>query len=446
VYQVRQNVTFSDGTPMTMEDVMYSLERYRDPKLASELSWMYDSVDTIKQTGDWEFTVKLTAPDALWKHTFATTGGHVQSKAFIEEAGEANGTPPTGVLGTGPYKIKEWKASTELVLEYNENYWNKAADGEPDAKTVVIQSITEDATRVLASTSGQIDLNLATPADMLGDVEKSPEVNLIKTPSSGLYYLAFNCLKPPFDDVNVRRAICCAFDAQAMQDNIIKESGTLTNYIPVPPTMFTFEKASWESYEKTAWKYTYNLEQAKKYLAASAYPDGFECEITVDERAVFNSVTLMMQQELKEIGIDVKINKLTNDEAVTQQFGGGMKDGVRPYDMLQCEWGADFPDPSGNITPLYAGDAGGDGGSNASSYANDKVDKLIAQQAASSDDAERTKLMQDALDIINDEAPNYIWTHQNYLFTVNKRVTGGIDSLTGNWFWNIYFKNIKLAR
>ena len=60
VYNVRDDVTFSDGTPMTMDDVLFSVQRYEDPDLASYLLWMYDSVESIEQTGDWQFTVKLT--------------------------------------------------------------------------------------------------------------------------------------------------------------------------------------------------------------------------------------------------------------------------------------------------------------------------------------------------------------------------------------------------
>ena len=78
------DVTFSDGTPMTMDDVLFSVKRYQDPDLASYLLWMYDSVESIEQTGDWQFTVKLKQPDALWKHTFATTAGMIHSKAYVE--------------------------------------------------------------------------------------------------------------------------------------------------------------------------------------------------------------------------------------------------------------------------------------------------------------------------------------------------------------------------
>ena len=87
VYIIRDDVTFSDGSPLTMDDVLFSIERNRDPQVASLVGWMYDSVDTIEQTGDWELTVKLAKPDATWQYVFATTAGHIIEKAAFESDG-----------------------------------------------------------------------------------------------------------------------------------------------------------------------------------------------------------------------------------------------------------------------------------------------------------------------------------------------------------------------
>jgi peptide/nickel transport system substrate-binding protein len=445
VYNVRDGVKFSDGSPMTMEDVMFSLSRYRNPELASPLAWMYDNVDSIEQTGDWQFTVKLKQADALWKHTFATTAGHVHNKAFIEKAGGKYGTPEGGVLGTGPYTLTRWDTGNEVVLDYNENYWNKDEAGEPSVKHVVFQIIPEDASRLLASTSGQIDLNLFTPVEMLGDVEASDRVSLRKIPSVGLEFLAFNCKKAPFDDVNVRLAVAHAIDAASLQENIVKDYGSMTNYLPVPSSLFLFERETWENYERTCDSAKYDIEKAKAALARSSRPDGFECTIAVDEQSINNSVALFAQQALAEIGIKATINKLSNDELINLQFGANIDDnGVRPYDIILAEWASDFPDPSGVMTPLYLSTGGGNGGSNASCYANARIDELLLAQAASIDPKERTDLMLQALDIINAEVPYYIWAHQNYLFTVNNRIKSGVSNLTGIWFWNIYVKNIEI--
>nr|MCR4999770.1 ABC transporter substrate-binding protein [Lachnospiraceae bacterium] len=433
--------------PMTMDDVMFSLERYQDPALASYIAWMYDSVDSIEQTGDWQITVHLIHPDALWKHTFATTGGMIHSKAYVEAHPDDYGTPDGGVLGTGMYVCDSWDVGNQLTLSYNENYWNKEAEV-PDVKKIAFKIITEDTTRVMASTSGQIDINLQTPVEMLDTVKDSDEVELSSIPSWGLRFLSFNCKKAPFDDVNVRRAISYAIDDEMLQKDLIKEygEGETSNGIPLPESLFLFEKDQWDAYvsEKCP-PYSYDLEKAKEALAASKYPDGFDCELMTDEGSFDNSVALYLQQSLAEIGINVTINKVSNDEIVSYQFGSGIDEsGVRPYDIALFEWSSDFPDPSGNLVPLYASANTGDGGSNACAYEDAKLDELLNKQAASSDSVERTETMLEALDVINENIPNYVYMHQNWLFTVNKRVKGGVDDLTGAWFWNFYVKDVKL--
>lgn len=444
VYNVRDDVTFSDGTPMTMDDVLFSVQRYEDPDLASYLLWMYDSVESIEQTGDWQFTVKLKQPDALWKHTFATTAGMIHSKAYVEAHSDDYGTATGGVLGTGPYVFESWDVGNQIAMTYNENWWNKDA-GEPQVKNLNFLIIPEDTTRVMASTSGQIDINLQQPVDMLGDLEKAEDVDCLKIPSMGLEFLSFNCKKAPFDDVNVRKAIAYAIDDVNMQDNLIKDFGVLTNGMPVPESLFLFEEDTWKDYEANCEKYSYDMEKAQECLAASAYPNGFECTITVDQKSITNSIALILQQQLSILGINASIEKVSNDELVSLQFGSGIDaDGVRPYDIGIFEWSSDFPDPSGVLTPLYMSKNSGDGGSNSCAYSNEEVDKLLSEQAASTDTVERTDLMLKALDIINDEVPNYIWTHQNWLFGVNKRVTSGVSQLTGAWFWNFYVKNMTL--
>ena len=306
------DVTFSDGTPMTMDDVLFSVKRYQDPDLASYLLWMYDSVESIEQTGDWQFTVKFSQPDALWKHTFATTAGMIHSKAYVEAHPDDYGIATGGVLGIGPYVFDSWDVGNQITMSYNENWWNKDA-GEPQVKNLNFLIIPEDTTRVMASTSGQIDINLQQPVDMLSDLEKAEDVDLLKIPSMGLEFLSFNCKKAPFDDVNVRKAIAYAIDDVSMQDNVIKDFGTLTNGMPVPESLFLFEEDTWKEYEANCEKYSYDMEKAQECLAASAYPNGFECTITVDQKSITNSIALILQQQLSMLGITASIEKVSND-------------------------------------------------------------------------------------------------------------------------------------
>jgi len=407
---------------------------------------MYDNVASIKQTGDWEITVKLTQPDALWKMTFATTAGCIQEKAVVEAAAAKDyGTVNSWPIGTGPYKIVDWAAGGDIKLQYNPSYWDNSA-GTPDVQTVTFRPIEEDSTMVAALTSGQVDLVLQTPVDLLSQVKNSKNTKLATIPSAGLEYISFNCKSAPFNDVNARRAVAAAINVEDLQNNVIKDYGVPTNFLMVPQSLFLFEKPTWEAYEKSASVNSYNVDQAKKYLAASKTPQGFSFDFTVDSKSINNSIALAVQQDCKAVGITCNIKKVSNDEATSQQFGSGIKNGVRPYQALITEWSSDFPDPSGVLTPLLDSGSGGDGGSNSAQYANPKVDALLKQQAGSSDDAERTKLMTQALDLVNADQPYYVYTHQNWLFGYNPRITSGASDATAFWFWNMRVNKFKLSK
>lgn len=106
VYEIRNDVNFSDGTPLTVDDVVFSLNRYKDPSNASEVAWMFANVTSITKTGDWEVTVKLSKPDALWEQTLATTAGHVYSKKYYEEHKNNFGKPDGVFLAQDPLFLK----------------------------------------------------------------------------------------------------------------------------------------------------------------------------------------------------------------------------------------------------------------------------------------------------------------------------------------------------
>ena len=437
VYQIRSDVTFSDGTPMTMDDVLYSMERTRNPDTASYLGWMYDSVDTIEQTGDWELTVKLSTPDATWQYIPGTTACHVISKAHAEAAGDKLGTPEGGLIGTGPYKFVSWQNGTEVVLTRNENYWGEDA-GYYD--NLVFKIISEDTTRATALQTGGVDCTVAPPSDMLGVLKADPNLTLTSNAGFGVTFLAFNNAKAPFDNVNVRKAIYHAINFQAIQDNLLQDIGLPGTMLPSSEALFTIEPERWTAYNDAHPALTYDVEQAKALLAQAGYADGFDCNLYIAQYSLSNSIALAIQADLAAVGINVTINKVSTDEHTAYQFGDILDaDGLRDYDMIMAGWEADYPDPSGNLTPLFQGG----NSSNSAAYANDQVDALIAQQAKESDPAVRNDLMLQAFDIITEDVPYIFAYYPIKNIAMNKDFTG--VTMNASWIWNIHFQNVRPA-
>ena len=439
VYTMRDDVKSSNGDPMTMEDVLFSLNRHMDPEVASYLGWMVENVESIEQTGDWEFTVKLYEPDATFQYVFGTSVGAVIQKSACEAAGDDFGSTVEGLVGTGPYKLTSWTVGSELKAVYNENYWDPAYK-DPDVKSITWTIIPEDTTRVSALTSGQTDLDTWVPGDMIDTLEKGG-VKVQMKDSANFIFLAMNCQTEPFNDVNVRRAVAYAIPKQDICDNIIGEVGEMATSMPMGSYLYTFETESWEEYEANAFNYEYDMDKAKECLANSAYPDGFTVNLIIDEVNTNNAMALVIQESLAELGITVEIEKMTTDELINHEFGGVLdENGYHTFDMGLFEWEADWPDPSGNIMGIFHSAYMGEGGSNVPGYFNEEVDELLSKQAASTDEAERTQLLQDALDIIIDESPLVPISYTYYKMGLGEKIEY-YDSVT----WGPYFKDMKLA-
>lgn len=433
VYNMRSDIKFSDGKPMTMEDVLWSVERHRDPEVGSLLNWMFASVESVEQTGDWQMTVKLAYADATWQYTFATTAGHIIEKAAYEADGS--------IVGTGAYRLGNWASGSQIVLERNE-YFSTASDPIYFNK-IVYNIIPEDTTRVEALVSGQADFALNPPYDMLDQLHAAEgvEVNMFET--FGEDFLSMNTGRAPFNDANVRKAVASAIDLNAIYEGLLQGTAAGSTGLPFGPALYGEEKSEWESYASTYNKYPADMEAAKAYLAASGYPDGFECELVVNESSIKNSIAAYIQSVLSELGIKVSINKMTDVETFAIQNGSvwDAANNTYDYDMAILTWYADYPDVAGSLVPLYLSSNAAPGGCNSSAYRNAQVDELLKKQLTLTDSAERSEIMRQALDIIGEDVPMVILSYP---------LQGALQSSELNDFgvnacytWNIYARNMK---
>jgi peptide/nickel transport system substrate-binding protein len=419
IYNIRQGVTFQDGTPMTVDDVIFSMERTRNADTGSYVGWMYSNVDTIEQTSDWQITVKLTQPDALWQYVPATTGGHVISKAHFEANAENFGKPEAGAIGTGPYKFVSWATGSEVIIEKNADYWN-SANGGPYLDRVTYKILPEATTRVAGLQTGEIDLVIGTdgaPADQLPIIQGMDNVTLTFTDSYYSNFLAFNTQRPPFDNAKVRQALNYAMDKKLLMQNLypIADAVTVAKAVDVMPRLWTFEQEKWQA----------------------AYDQLNGMVITTDENPLSLGMALALQAAAAELGYQLEINKVTYQENITLAFGG-----ARDYDIIATAWGSDFPDPAGNLLPVFHSRYVGDGGSNFGNYVNAEVDKLLDEQNALTDTAARTDLMVQAQQLIADDSAWIVVMHPKQVFVLANEFEG--YTVTPLWYWDAFVKDIKM--
>ncbi len=435
VYTIRKDVKFHDGSPMTVDDVVFSMERTRDPKTASYLGWMYDNVDKIEKVDDSTVKVTLKEPDAMWRYVTATSACHVISKKYFEEHKDNFGKPDGGVMATGPFKYVSWQTGSEIVLEKNENYWNK--EGGPYLDKIVYKVIPEGTTRVTGLKTGQINMTVNLPLDLVKVVESMDSIKLQKADSYMNDTIAFNTQRKPFDDKKVRQAMNYALDKKKIIDQLVQDNGIAARAIPVPPALWTFSKEKWEAAYKEIPDYAYDLEKARQLMAESSVPNGFSAKILTDNDSLRINSALALQAAVKPLGIKLEIEKVTGEELTTRGFGG-----ARDYDMIANNWGSDYPDPSGNLLPLFHSANVGDGGANYANYRNPEVDKLLSEQIHLSDDDKRADLMIQAEKIIAEDSPWIMLGHAKQMLATTSNVEG--YNITPLWYFQDMLTNVKL--
>jgi peptide/nickel transport system substrate-binding protein len=434
VYTIRDDVKFSDGSQLTVDDVLFSLKRIADPDGGAYMQWMYSGVESIEKTGDWEVTVKLSAPSNSWVYVLSTAAGYIISKSYYENNQDS---PTKGILGSGAYVLDSIVSGQEIVLKQNENYWNGDLDGAPTK--IAFKIVSDDTTLVTALKKGDIDYSSNLPLELLAELESEPNLDVNNFASRGVTFLALNTDRAPYNDVNVRRAVYYALDLQSFHENIIGNSGSFATVLPNSEALYGTKPEQWKAWLQTAPKYEYDVEKAKELLAQSAYPDGFSANVIVNQSSRYNDIALFLQESLKPLNIDIEIIKVSGEEHDNYYFGGILDaDGKRDYDALIGSWWADFPDIGGNIEPIYQ-----EGTSNVAAYNNPAVTKLLQEEVVLLDEDARNAKIFEAFDIISDEVPYIFIQYPNSQNALNNKYTGlKVDTVTSAG--SLQFRKVRL--
>ncbi len=425
VYTLRDGVVFSDGTPVTADDVVASIARVRDPEVAGPLAWMYDVPEAVvEKTDDTTITIKLTTPSALFRYVPATTAGHVIPAAAIEQYGLDLLRNP---VGTGPYKLVQWDAGSRIELEKNTNYWQ---EGKPHFERFIYQIVEEGTTRITGLKNGEIDMLTSVPPDQLAAVAEFPNVDFQDVVGYTITLVALRNDQPPFDDVNVRKAVSYATPLQSIMENIVGDTGVQSRNTSVPPNMPGSASDELEPIP-------YDVDKAKELMAASAWPDGFSTKLNViAPNDIWVPQAVAIQEALREINIDVEIVQLPYADFITLQTAGDYEG------MLHYTWGADFPDAAGNLIPVFLSTSIPPQNNHAY-YSNPEVDRLLNESESELDQEARLEILREAQRIISEDQPAIFLEHFKWFLPMSTRLTG--YTLSPLWYWDSIGRDLMLA-
>ncbi len=428
---LRQGVKFSDGTPMTAEDVQWSLNRARDPK---EGAWnsLLSSVDAVDIADPSTIVLKLKHPDPTLLPVLATFNtGILPSKKFmaapgatLDEKAKAFAEKP---IGTGPFMLVEWQRGVVMKLARNPYHWRLAPDGKPfpyiDALEFPV--IPDDATRLLKLKAGELGGSEFIPYARVAELKADPNLDMQLWPSTKINYMTMN-VRPklkdgsfnPLSNVKVRQALNYATNKDAL-------IAITTRGLGKP--MKSMMSAATPLMDGNAPPYPYDLAKAKQLLAESGVAPGFELTcITLAGSADEISDVTALQQMFAAIGVKLKIELLDN---ATRNARYKSAD----FQMRHSLWTDDLSDPSEigsyilyspTVDSLHSG------------WKDDRVDALFLASQQEIDVAKRRAQYKEMQDIYKAAAPMIFMYESPYPVAFRKNVKGFLQIPLGNNYFN----------
>ena len=392
-FHLRKDAKWSDGTPVTAEDFVYSWQRLANPTTASPYASYLQyghiaNIDDIiagkkpitdlgvKAIDANTFEVTLSEPVPYFYKLLVHPSVSPVPKSAVEKFGE-KWTQPANIVTNGAYKLKDWVVNERMVLERNPQYWD-------NAKTVINQvtylPISSEVTDVNRYRSGEIDMTYNNmPIELFQKLKKEIPKEVHVDPYLCTYYYEINNQKAPFTDVRVRTALKLALDRDIIV-NKVKNQGDLPAYSYTPPYTDGMKLVEPEWFK---WSQEKRNEEAKKLLAEAGY--------TADKPLTFNLLynTSDLHKKLaiavasiwkKNLGANVK---LENQEWKT--FLDTRHQGT--FDVARAGWCADYNEPTSFLNTMLS-----DSSNNTAHYKSPAFDKLIAETLQVTDDAKRADL------------------------------------------------------
>ena len=378
-FKIRTDVKFHDGSPLSADDVVFSIKRITDPEFKSPQLGQFNSIVDATATAPDTVVVKTGKPYPPLLAQLVKLS--IVSKAYAEKVGDEqlNLAP----MGSGPYKFVSWQKGVKVELAANADYWR----GTPPFATAEFRAVKDAATRIADLRTGKADLIVSLNSDNAAELKSASNLEVLSAPTERVAYLMMNAQYGPLSDVKVRRAVAYALDRQLIIDALLGGYSKIINVLLTP--------AHFGYVEDGVKTYPYDPDKARALLTEAGYPDGVTVELVT--APVFDQrIVQAIQQQLSKVGITVDIAMgdmstfLKRRRADPEGFG----------DMVFGRWSCACQDADGVLYAMFNSD------SVWSKYANPELDVHLEAGRSAMDPDVRMIHYRKAHEIIANQVPS----------------------------------------
>ena len=415
-FHLRPGIIWSDGTPITAEDIVWSWQRLVDPKTASPYASYPGSMRIlngtdiaegkkapeslgVKAINDSTLEVTLTQPNAAFLAMLAHPSLVPIDKVLVGRFGD-KWTKPEHFVSSGAYKLSQWVVNERIVAVRNPKYWDNEHTVINKVTYLPISSEAADVNRYKA---GEIDIVYTVPINQFAQLKKTLGSELDVSPQLATYYYQFNTTRPPFNDARVRKALNLALDKDIIADKVLGQGQRPAWLISQPD----IGGVKLQNPDYASWPMDKRIAEAKKLLAEAGFNDSHPLSFNLlyntseSHQRIAIAASSMWK---KNLGVEAK---LQNQEWKT------MLDTMHThnFDAVRYAWIADYDDAATFLNTFRTGDS-----QNTTQYSNPDYDRALVNAAKSKTAEERGKFYQQAEDLLGRDVPaipvyHYVRTH-----------------------------------
>ena len=318
---------FSDGSPVTAHDAVFSLTRLRDDP-ESVQSAMYQIMDQISAPDERTVVVRLSEPSTPFLATLAMFAAAIVPEAAVTELGETFGTQP---VGAGAFRLNEWRRGELVKLEKNEHYWE---EGLPKLDGIEWHQVADDNTRILKVQAGELDAAIFIPFNRVPDLDAAPDISVHLDPSTREDHLLLNHENEWLANKNVRKALNMAIDIDSIVEVVTFGYGTPANsYIPAGALYYNPDNPN----------YPYDPEKARAMLEAEGATDMTLTMVVAAGNEVNEQIAVLLKDQWAQVGVNLDIQKVDPGQ-IWDMFVAG------DYEVSVAYWTNDIIDPDQKST------------------------------------------------------------------------------------------------